>query len=679
MTNHTDEERVDLEIRIFRRTDGAYPVEITLGGQQEFAPGLLDAGVLPWTSGGDPAQDGQRLFEAFLADTPLRSAWDKARAQAPHCRIRLRIDPTAAELHALPWELLTDGPALLAAQAATPFSRYLPIALPWSEAVGESPLRVLVVISNPSDLEAEYELAPVDVAAERELLEAAFATLDEEGQVEVEFLDAPVTLKRLEDALREEYHVLHFLGHGAFSQRREQAALYLQDEQGRTHIVSDSALVGMLARQSPEARPQLVTLMACQSASRSTSDAFAGLGPKLVAVGVPAVVAMQDFVAIETARTFTSTFYQRLLEHGSVDLAMNEARSTLLTSERPDAAVPVLFMRLKSGQLWGAEADARGEMLGRLSWSTLVRQIQKGRCTSIIGPRVHGSVLPTQAELAERWADMHTYPFRNRNEMARVAQFMATNQGEDFPRYELLDTLQADLIARLPDELKPDDAADTLTELVQSVGWQSLVADNPNDAHRVLADLDLPLYLTTNPDSFMTEALKAREREPVRELCRWSEDLDWLDSQLSENEDYEPTVEEPLVYHFFGSDEEAESLVITEDHYFNFLVRTSSERDRIPYIVRDALSSTSLIFIGYSLYDWEFRVLMHGLVNNLTQRKKFKHVAVQLELADVVSTDTAAVQTFLQQYFQDADINVYWGSTAQFIAELREHWEARRK
>ncbi|MBN2394415.1 MAG: CHAT domain-containing protein [Anaerolineae bacterium] len=682
MANHTDTPIVDLEIRIFRSTDDAgpkrgYPVEITLGGQQEFAPGLLDADILPWTSSGDPAADGQRLFEAFLADAALRSAWDKARTQAPHCRIRLRIDPTAAELHALPWELLTDGPAMLSAQATTPFSRYLPIALPWSEAAGESTIRILVAISNPNDLE-DHALAPVDVNAEREILKAAFATLDKE-QIEAEFLDAPVTLKRLEDALRDGYHVLHFVGHGAFSQRRGQAALYLQDEAGHTHVVHDSALVSMLARQS--ARPQLVTLMACQSATRATTDAFAGLGPKLVSVGVPAVIAMQDFVTIETARTFESTFYQRLLKHGYVDQAMNEARSTLLTAERSDAAVPVLFMRLKSGQLWGTEADARGEILGtgqpKSFWSTLVRQIQKGRCTPIIGPRVHGQLLPTQAEIAERWADLHDYPFRNRNEMARVAQFMATSRGEDFPRCELSDTLIAELTARLPEDLRPDDEAETLTELVQTVEWQNLVKDNPNDAHRVLADLDLSLYLTTNPDSFMVEALKARGREPVRELCRWSEDLDWLESQLSENKDYEPSVDAPLVYHFFGSDEEVDSLALTEDHYFNFLVRTSSERDRIPYIVRDALSATSLMFIGYSLYDWEFRVLMHGLVNNLTQRRKFKHVAVQLELDDVVSTDTAAVQTFLQQYFQDADINVYWGSTAQFVAELREQWEKR--
>ncbi|MCP4514917.1 MAG: CHAT domain-containing protein, partial [Delftia sp.] len=113
----------------------------------------------------------------------------------------------------------------------------------------------------------------------------------------------------------------------------------------------------MLAHQSVQ--PRLVFLTACQSATRSTSDAFLGLAPKLVGAGVPAVVAMQDAVTVETARKLSAAFYRQLLAHGYVDLAVNEARSALLAAGRADAAVPVLFMRLESGQLlWSDEADA---------------------------------------------------------------------------------------------------------------------------------------------------------------------------------------------------------------------------------------------------------------------------------------------------------------------------------
>ena len=180
------------------------------------------------------------------------------------------------------------------------------------------------------------------------MLETALEELAD-GQVVPTFLEPPVTLTRLEAAVREGYHILHYLGHGSFNQRRGQAALYLQDDAGNTQIVRDEQLGEMLARQG--VRPRLVFLGACQSATQAPGAAFSGLAQKLVQVGVPAVVAMQNAISIETTRVFSRTFYARLAEHGTVDLAMNEARSTLVTGGRLDAAVPVLFMRLEEGEI----------------------------------------------------------------------------------------------------------------------------------------------------------------------------------------------------------------------------------------------------------------------------------------------------------------------------------------
>jgi len=674
-----DEQVADLEIRILQRRDTGYPVEITLGGQQEFAPGVLSADILPWSPGGDLSADGQRLLDQFLADAKLRDAWAQAKGQAPQRRLRLRIDPAAAELHALPWELLCEGPAMLSAQTGTPFSRYLPIALPWSGQVEERPIRALVVISDPDDLQTKYNLPQADMALERKTLQEALGAVGAD-QLTVAFLDAPVTPERLEEKLREGYHLLHFLGHGAFNARRGQAALYLQDADGHARRVLDDELVSLVARQG--VRPHLICLAACQSATRSSADAFLGLGPKLVSVGVPAVVAMQDFVSVETARKFSAAFYKRLSDHGQVDLAANEARSALLTSGRPDAAVPVLFMRLKSGQLWGEEADARGAVLGeknpRIFWTGLIRMIQQGKCTPILGPRVHGRWLPERSEIARAWADQHGYPFVDRDELPRVAQYMASSQGDDFPRYEWLDALMREFRTRLPAELAPAKKQDTLTALVQAVDWKLLVADDPNEVHRVAASLNLPLYLSANADSFMVEALKAAGKQPSREVCRWNENLDGLPSLFEEQPDYEPTADAPLVYHLLGSDEYVDSLVLTEDAYLDYLVQVSAETERLPPTIWAALANSSLMFLGFSLRDWEFRVVMRGLVATREQRRKFKHVAVQLDLSDVQG-DAESVQSFLQQYFQNAEINVFWGTAQQFVAELREQWEATRK
>ena len=96
---------------------------------------------------------------------------------------------------------------------------------------------------------------------------------------------------------------------------------------------------------------RLVFLSSCQTATRSPSDAFRGLAPMLVQAGVPAVLAMQDLVPIDTARTFSQVFYRQLLQHGLVDLAANQARARLLAGHLPGAHIPVLFMRLADGRL----------------------------------------------------------------------------------------------------------------------------------------------------------------------------------------------------------------------------------------------------------------------------------------------------------------------------------------
>ncbi len=331
----------DVEIRILNPSAQEYPVEITLE-DGSVAHGAVPLVALTWDFSGDVQKDGQRLFDGLLGVGRLREIWGGTRSKQR--RVRLRIDPP--ELHALPWELLHDGQVMLAASAATPFSRYLPVDLPWGQPTALRPIRVLALISDPSDLQAKYDLAAANVEVERQILQEALAA---EG-IALDILGAPATLRRIEDKLREGYHVLHVVAHGAFNARHQQSALYLQNEDGAAQRVVDDDFVAMVSRL--QYKPALTVLAACQSATPATRDGLAGLGPKLVRAGMPAVVAMQDFVTVATARQFSAILYRQLLQHAVIDLAVNQARSTLLTTGRPDAAVPVLFMRQKDGCLW---------------------------------------------------------------------------------------------------------------------------------------------------------------------------------------------------------------------------------------------------------------------------------------------------------------------------------------
>ncbi|CAG0933287.1 hypothetical protein TFLX_02977 [Thermoflexales bacterium] len=423
---------LDCELRILDSIAHTYRVELTLNGEQHFS-GALSAELAAWSVTGDPAADGQALFNLLLADGELLKAWGEARGRSKRRRLRLRIDPP--ELHAWPWELLRDGAELIAADADTPFSRYLAVGKEWGRAVADRPMRVLAVISNPIDLGAKYDLPAADVELEEQTLREALlphtqtpSLVPGEGLgVRLTFLSPPITLDRLEAELRSGYHVLHFIGHGGFNARQQQAALYFENPDRTAHRVIDVDFAGMLDRlQLP---PQLVVLAACQSATQSLHEVFTGLGPQLVQIGLPAVVAMQADVTLLTARQFAARFYRQLLTHGTVDLAMNEARSTLMTHGRFDAAVPVLFMRLRDGRLWSEVPRVPAapieplhsvgrEPLSKEDRASLERQLRDARenlrlieerkAEYVLGVEVPLQIIKEERRLRDKIADLET-------------------------------------------------------------------------------------------------------------------------------------------------------------------------------------------------------------------------------------------------------------------------------
>jgi hypothetical protein len=349
----------DLEIRILEKQDRGYPVEITLNGDQEFPRGFLDPAAEPEIERAKPRETGVRLFQWLFGSRELLAAWTESRGRCPLRRIRLRVDATAPALHAVPWELLEDpcdGTATqtVAAMEATPFSRYLAGQWTPGHPILRRPIRILVAIANPGNLE-KYGLSSIDSEQEWNLLRDAVGG---ESGVELVRLAGACSLAAIESALRKGIHILHFVGHGRYLKDSGQSVLYLADENNRVVPAQDSAIASMLARQLMDAaiasddKLRLVHLSSCQTAVRNPADAFRGLAPQLVAGGVPAVIAMQDVVPAAAAHAFSSVFYRELLDHGEVDRAANAARSSLLTAGIRGAGIPVLFMRLRFGQLF---------------------------------------------------------------------------------------------------------------------------------------------------------------------------------------------------------------------------------------------------------------------------------------------------------------------------------------
>ncbi len=677
-----DSAYADLEIRILELTPQGYPVEMTLNGEQEFPRGYLAPEITGWVASATPDEDGRGLFDRLFATRELHAAWAEARGLAPQRRIRLRIDAAAPELHALPWELLCDGDAGdaqdLAAAAATPFSRYLAGQWQPGNPILQRPIRVLVAIANPANL-AEFSLPALDVATEWAALQEATAGMD----VELIQLPQPCTLSAIEAALKQGGHVLHLVAHGQTSARQGTSVLFLADEQNQAARVDSAEFAGMLARQlgdptlHNDARLRLVFLAACQTATRSPAGAFRGMAPGLVQAGTPAVIAMQDLVPVETARRFARVFYERLLQHGQVDLACNEARAALITARLPGPAIPVLFMRLRSGLLLGR----RGHIMSdheEIFWPFLLENINRGQCIPFLGPRVNAGLLPSQATLAERLADKYGYPLPDRQNLVRVAQYIAITDPE-LLRSEYVRLLQRSLFTAL--DVQPTEEQKRrlrnagLAETVHELGWAERVLTlHENEIHHLLADLELPLYVTTNLDNFMAEALCGRGKEVRQVGPRWERPEPGTPQFVLTPE---PSLEQPVVFHLNGLEEDPNHpLVLSEDDYVAHLVRLCRDQEYLlPMNVLRMLSAHSCLFLGYQLDDWEFRAVLQGLMRPIasTNRAKKIHVGVQLDPDQVASADKT--REYLGRYLGQFNIDIYWGTAQQFVSDLHTRWQ----
>ncbi|MFL5732961.1 MAG: CHAT domain-containing protein, partial [Chloroflexia bacterium] len=299
---------------------------------------------------------GEKLYAAlFTADvrSALQSSLDDARQrgesgrQRVGVRLRLRL-AEVPELASVPWEYLYN-PSLnrfLALSTETPLVRYLDLPERVRPLKVVLPLRVLVMVAGPSDY------ARLDVRQEWLNLNTAVADLQEAGLVELILLETP-TLTGLQRQLRhDDYHIFHFIGHGAFDRNAADGMLILEDEDGRGRPVSGQDLAMLLHDHTPL---RLAVLNACEGGLSAADDPFAGVAQSLLQGGLPAVIAMQFEITDLAAIVIAHEFYRAVADGYPVDAALTEARKVVLTESRGSGlewGTPVLYMRSPDGHLF---------------------------------------------------------------------------------------------------------------------------------------------------------------------------------------------------------------------------------------------------------------------------------------------------------------------------------------
>jgi tetratricopeptide (TPR) repeat protein len=294
---------------------------------------------------------GERLFNAVFGGevgVGLRRSLDEASRQGAGLRLRLRLTEVP-ELADLPWEFLYNSALnrFLVLSVETPLVRYLDLPERIQPLAVKPPLRVLAMISSPSDY------PKLDVEQEWTKLRDALGDLEQRSLVVLERLEE-TTLAALQRKLRQaEYHIFHFIGHGGFDEQAQDGVLVLEDEAKRGRQVSGQYLGTLLHDHRPL---RLVILNACEGARTSRTDPFAGTAQSLVQQGIPAVIAMQFAITDEAAITFAHEFYCAVADGYPVDAALAESRKAISVQGNDiEWGTPVLYMRAPDGRIFDVE------------------------------------------------------------------------------------------------------------------------------------------------------------------------------------------------------------------------------------------------------------------------------------------------------------------------------------
>lgn len=307
---------------------------------------------------------GDRLFRALFRG-PVRSCWIRSLSEATResnggLRLKLQLnlgDPEIAGLAELPWEYLfsPEQGGFLGLQRKTPILRHMRLPLPGSRPPRARPIRVLTVLSQP--------LAMANLSLEEEAGKIA-AALSALSGVEVVPLHNPTIETLRETLLRQDFQILHFMGHGGFEERSGQGVLFFTGAHGECVPVSGSLLATHLAGMDSL---RLIFLNACETARSNTAAPFAGMATALLRAGLPAVIAMQRPIQDDSALEFSRIVYRRLAAGDPIDAAVTEGRLAIFRGhgELPEWGTPVLFSRAEDGRIFAAESTEEQPILAQ--------------------------------------------------------------------------------------------------------------------------------------------------------------------------------------------------------------------------------------------------------------------------------------------------------------------------
>ena len=223
-------------------------------------------------------------------------------------------------------------------------------------------------------------------------------------------------------------------------------------------------------------------------------------------------------------------------------------------------------------------------------------------------PWAQGQYLPSGSELAVYLAQLNDYPYEDTTNLLRVSQYVDVMLG-DGPLYqELHDVFDADypptpvhqLLASLPAMIRASSSGKpryfpliVTTNYDDALERAFLDAGEAYDLVVYIADgPDRGRFLHTNPDGQSQVIYKPNEYVALEFEQR------------------------PVITKIHGAvgrgTEGRDSFVVTENHYIDYLSHTDIAK-LIPLTIATRMRKSHFLFLGYSLKDWNLRVILNRL------------------------------------------------------------------
>jgi hypothetical protein len=348
------------ELTIRSNTDQRYVADARLSGEDYSTDQILVHTVplaLSLTDllavGIEPDRYSAAITAMLFADTRLLQAWRHARNYAEMLGqpvifgLRFADDPAMTDLQTLGWELLCDPDSghRLGLSERTLMVRYcnlkrpLPVVRPQRSAVAQ-----VIAVASPSNLPS-YGLPHLPTTsivndARQDLSILPSIVLDSSSSFR------RASLARIIAAMRGGPRMLYLVCHGKTIDG--EIYLWLENEHGEASPTPASMLIESLS--SLGTTPPFIAILSCEGAGRLHNTLGPDmLGPRLMNVGVPAVLLFRGQAPIALSHSLMPTFWRELARDGFVARALGAARS-----QNNDASwsQSVLWSRVRDGHIW---------------------------------------------------------------------------------------------------------------------------------------------------------------------------------------------------------------------------------------------------------------------------------------------------------------------------------------